>query len=282
MRCLLPSPDALPASRRSTLLALALGGLLLSAPSAAEAAPHGSSAARTSAVRPSVVREVVLKIGASLPARPEVWLSPRLRGDDLTRIKVGDQAGLLKVTATDGVTDLFIKDDPRISIKALDTVYLARISTRDRSRVMDAIGVGESEIATILRTVADRFDALPQRQAVALLGVLAAAPDAQLDATGPALRAFLARTLLTSQDVSLRRQCVLSLAIAGNTDEASIKAVITFMTQSHNAWETFTTQQFFQYHGDAIRALPNAVALIEALVDSGNPYAADLAASLRR
>ena len=227
--------------------------------------------------------QVAAKIAASLPAAtPEVWLGARLRGGDLDRIRVGDQAGLLKVASGDGTTDLYLKQDPRISIKALDTVLLARVTADDRHRILDALGVTEGEAGAVFDAISRHFDQLPQRSAVALLGVIAAAPERDLGGTAAAIRSFLSRTLLTSHDVSLRRQCVLALAVASATDEASVRSVIEFMSQSHNAWETFTTQQFFQYHGDYVRTLPSATILADALNATGNPYAPDILATLKK
>lgn len=285
-----PTPPALALRRtiatrvmRAAVAAL-MTATLLSPASAAPAEGHKShshGAERGTKVPDN--GQLAAKIAAAMPkAAPEVWLGTRLRGGDLDRIKVGDQAGLLKVASGDGATDLFLKQDPHISIKALDTVQLARVTPDDRRRILEAMGITDIEVGSVVDAIVRNFEQVPQRPAVALLGVFAAASEREVGATGAAVRAFLARMLLSSRDVSLRRQCVLSLAIAGATDETSVRAVIEFMAQSHNAWETFTTQQFFQYHRDYVRALPSAPVLTDALKATGNPYAPDIVASLKR
>jgi len=156
------------------------------------------------------------------------------------------------------------------------------VTSEDRRRILEAMSISESEIDTVTRAIITHFDQLPQRQAVALLGVIAATHEHGTTGVSGDVRAFLGSLIGSARDVSLRRQCVLALAIAKATDETTVRRVIAFMTESHNAWETFTTQQFFEFHRDFVRSLSTAPSLTEALERSGNPYAHDIAANLQR
>ena len=271
------------------MVACAFAWLAIGAAGAAPSAESARDARFSKNSKPAAKPKISPKLAALLVGRSaaaitatDVWLSPRLRGADLERLKVGDQAGLLKIIGPDATTELFVKQDPHISIKGLDTVLLARVTPDDQRRVLEAMQISVAEIDTVTRSIIEHFEQLPQRQAVALLGVMGAAHGHETTAASSVARAFLGRLLGTTQDVSLRRQCVLALAIAGATDETTVRRVVAFMTESHNAWETFTTQQFFDFHRDYVRSLATASSIAEALERSGNPYAHDIAATLLR
>jgi len=83
-----------------------------------------------------------------------------------------------------------------------------------------------------------------------------------------------------NKSVIVRRQAVLSLALLRDVDARCVDSVVAFMGRSHNAWETFTTKQFFEYHRAFVQSLPQAASVRARLQDSGNPYGPDIAASL--
>ena len=217
---------------------------------------------------------------APKPTPQVVALGAAFTSADLDRVFVGNQAGVLKIYDKDKKTVLFVKDANGTDMRGVDGTQWAPIADKHRTAIFTALGIGDAEAVAVARKIIDVFPSIKNgRSAVAVLGVLGSLSGERLPAAeGVGIRRFLSG-LLESQkkDVSMRRQTVLALALCAETDADTVNAVVRFMGDSHNAWETFTTRQFFEYHKDRTRSLPEAVDIRQRIEASGNPYAADIA-----
>lgn len=174
------------------------------------------------------------------PPPPQAFQPSR----DLKRIRVGNQAGILKVVAPDGKSDA--------AFRGIDDRNIARYTPEGRAAVLAALGISSADAAA--RQVMDGYSALPKKECLALLGALAAGPLEP--GVAQSARRFLAARVALEKDVALRRQAVLALAVASVTDRESTDEVVRFFETSENLWETFTVQMFFEYQAGGIRRLP--------------------------
>jgi len=175
-----------------------------------------------------------------LPVPPAAFQPAR----DLKRVRVGNQAGILKVVAPSGKGDA--------AFRGIDDRNIARYTPEGRASVLVALGISSADAAA--RQVMDGYASLPKKECLALLGALAAGP---LDpGLAQSVRRFLAARVALEKDVALRRQAVLALAVANTTDRESTDQVVRFFETSDNLWETFTVQMFFEYQAGGIRQQP--------------------------
>ena len=173
---------------------------------------------------------------------PPVAVQAFSPGRDVKRIRVGNQAGILKVVGPNGGD---------LAFRGIDDRGIARYTPEGRAAVLAALGIGSPETAA--RQIMDGYSGLPKKEVLALLGALGAGP---LDAsTAAAVRRFLAVRIALEKDVVLRRQAVLALAVQSATDRESTEDVLKLFEHSENLWETFTVQMFFEYQSPAIRRL---------------------------
>jgi hypothetical protein len=246
----------------SALLAAWLALPALAAPPKDKVDPHGG---RSGAKAPPAQAK---------PAAAPLLLGSVFDSSDLKRIAVGNQAGLLKIVSRDKQKVLFLKDAPGTDMKGVDGVQWAPLSDLHRAAILGALSIGQAEVDRVAGAIIANFNSLPRREAIVLLGVLGSDDDGHLSpAMAEKIRRHLCGILAHEKDVGLRRQAVLALALMSTTDEASVRAVIGLMQQSKNAWETFTTQQYFRYHKDYINGLASASELKGLIQASGNPYA---------
>lgn len=174
------------------------------------------------------------------PPPPAAFLPSR----DLKRVRVGNQAGILKVIAPDGKSDA--------AFRGIDDRNIARYTPEGRASVLAALGISSADVAA--RQVMDGYSTFPKKECLALLGALAAGPlEAGL---AQSVRRFLGARVALEKDVALRRQAVLALAVANATDREATDEVVRFFETSENLWETFTVQMFFEYQAGAIRRQP--------------------------
>lgn len=214
---------------------------------------------------------------AEIVLASRVHLNAKLTGADLARLKVGNQAGLLKVQ-DHTKKDVFLKSSKESDIQAIDGVKWAPIIPSDRDAILAALGVSEAEADGVSAVLMDHYRQLPHVETLALLAVLANSGVH----TGPTPKAraatlhFLTRQLSRKDTSMAQRQNVLALAQIPSVDSDAVRAVLDFLKRTPNNWDTFTTVQFFEYHRDAIVAMKDAPLYRKQLASSSNPHASKI------
>ncbi len=235
----------------------------------------------------------ILMLGLALPVAAkyrqpttqqaqQVSLGQGLTGADLERIKIGHQAGLLKVVSSDGTTVKFIKGDAKLGALGIDGREWAPLTSSQRDQVVKALGITDTD--ALARSLMANYTQISRAHALALLGLLCY-PGQDSASLTPELRTktlqFLRNRLQPAEDNVVRRQAVLALAIQPETDEVSVAAILNFMRRDLNAWNTFGTVQFFDYHSDFIRKMSKYQGFLTQLIASDNPHADQILRTLR-
>ncbi|MBM3465336.1 MAG: hypothetical protein FJX76_24850 [Armatimonadetes bacterium] len=277
-----PASAALAAIRRAAAaIALVAAVLaLLTGNAYAQATPKPEPTA-TSAKATPPAGKATGKLGTTPKPRhkalPEViTLGAAFNSTDLPRIFVGNQAGLLKVYDRDRRTVLFIKDIPNVSMQGIDSTNYAPISDAHRTAIFAALSLGSAELETVADNIVNNFDRLQgKREAIALLGVIGSEGAVPGEAR-VRVRRFLEVVTSTNKDVVLQRQAVLALAVQREIDATTVEAVTVFVEANVNAWQTFTTKQFFEYHAAFLKSMSNGADLRARIAASRNPYAEEI------
>lgn len=215
----------------------------------------------------------------ALPYRPPtpaqaatVRVTESLSGADVDRVKVGHQAGILKILGRDGHTERFLKGSGTWNGGGIDGVKWAPVSPVERDAMVEALEIHDVEATAV--GLMDKYPHLARLPAVALLGVLATPGKSNLSSdTQSKVVNFLRERLKPEEDAPTRRQAVLALALLPETDRQTVTAVIRFLKRDHNNWNTFTTVQFFQYQRSRLTALPELRKAVEA---TNNPHVEEI------
>lgn len=231
-------------------------------------APVAAAPAKPASPKPKTVGIVARPV-----AKPTLMLGRSFSSADLGRIAVGNQAGVLKVYGRDRSV-AFIKDAPGISMQGIDGTQWAPLEARHRVAILAALDIGGEEAPVVATAIMRNWKKISQREGIALLGVIGSG------GASPELIRFLEAEMSGNKNVVVRRQAVLSLALLRNVDARCVDSVVAFMSRSRNAWETFTTKQFFEYHKSFVQSLPQAASVRARLQGSGNPYGPDIAATI--
>ncbi len=209
-------------------------------------------------------------------------LASNLTGADLERIKVGNQAGILKVFARDQHTVKFLKGSTWSDVSGIDGVKWAPLSETDRESILTALPVNPGERTKLDQSLMRLYARLPHLQTIALLGVLAR--PGQSDSLSPAATrttlSFLEHQLLADPEGKVRRQAALALAVVPVFEPAEVAVILKFMKQDQNGWDTFTAGTFFQLHRQDVVGLPNLERIKQAVAESGNPHSEDILRTL--
>ena len=218
--------------------------------------------------------------GADVPSCPR---GRSLSAASLDRIEIGYQAGILKIVSRDGRRVLYVDDRPGSVMVAVDSVEYAPLSDDHRYRIFSALGIQPGELDDVANGLMHDYASLPRTKVLALLGVLGSTPEGNgghiSSVVDRRIRRFLASRLRAESDVKIHRMAVLSLALCADISERTVDAVLNFMGSTQNSWETFTTQQFFQYHHEAICQMHMAGRVRERLESCDNPYGPSIAAT---
>ncbi len=209
-----------------------------------------------------------------------ISLGQGLTGADLERIKIGHQAGVLKVLGGDNATIKFIKG--KDGIFGIDGREWALLSPAQRDQIVTGLGVKDPN--AMASSLMNRYTSVSRAHALAFLGALAH-PGEKTPALKPELRskvlAFIRGRLQPAEDNIVRRQAVLALAIQPKTDAETVASMLNFLRRDHNAWNTFGVVQFFEYHRDQIRSMPAYQGYLTQLNASGSPHAEQIVALLK-
>lgn len=210
-----------------------------------------------------------------------VRLAPGLTGADLERIRIGNQAGILKIFARDERTTKFLKGSESWNGGGIDVRQWAPVKPADRDAILKTLEVKDPEALAL--SLMRSYSRISRVHAVALLGTLAV-PGAETTplsaATQVKVREFLRTRLQPPEDAAARRQAVLALAIHPTTDQQIAQAMINFLRRDHNAWNTFGVVQYFEYHAKTLAALPQAAALATSIAATGSPHAQQILRNL--
>lgn len=208
----------------------------------------------------------------------KIALGQGLTGADLERVRLGHQAGVLKVQDRAGV-DRFAKSHN--GVVGIDGRELARLSPESRDAILKALDVSNPS-ALAGRLMAD-YSRLSRAHALAVLGVLAYPGERSADLPEPARKKvldFLRARLQPAEDNIVRRQAVVALAIQPATDSVMVAAMLNFLRRDHNAWNTAGVVQFFAAHKEQVRGLPDYAGVLKQLEASGNPHAGQISREL--
>lgn len=172
----------------------------------------------------------------SLQQARAVSLGQGLNGADLERIKVGNQAGILKVMGKDGHSVAFLKGADTWNGGGIDGREWAPVKPEDRDAILRALNIKDP--IDLSYQLVLKYEKLSRVPALALIGVL----------QEPHSHEFLRKRLQPSEDNAARRQAVLALAISPKIEPADVTAVVNLLKHDHNAWNTFGVVQFFEMH----------------------------------
>lgn len=216
----------------------------------------------------------------TLEQASRVPLGQGLNGGDLERIKVGHQAGVLKVLSESDEV-LFLKGAGTAAGAGVDSRELAPLSSTDRDKIVSALRISDPN--AMARSLLNNYSRISREHALALLGALAY-PGSESTPLKPHLREevlqFARSRLQPREDNKVRRQAVLALAVQPQTDAQMVQAMLNFLRRDHNAWNTFGVVQFFEIHRDQIRELPDFQAYLVQVRKSGSPHSEQIIALL--
>lgn len=211
----------------------------------------GESVAWHSATKSVAIGEGEVAFG-SQPSIPNFGTRALATGQlkaALKQLVVGNQGGVLKVLSLDRTETRYYR--------GLDDRSVARLSAQDRLMILQELGL-DSDPAGIAQQVMNEFHKLPQKEALALLGVFNSADDGSIEtSTGERIRQFLAHRMKSDASVYNRRQAVLALAVGSQVEPEIVSQVTHFYRTSDNLWETFPVQQFFEYQAPRLKLMPN-------------------------
>jgi len=165
-----------------------------------------------------------------------VSLGQGLNGADPERIKVGNQAGILKVMGKDGHSVAFLKGEGTWNGGGIDGREWAPVKPEDRDAILRALEIKDP--IDLSYQLVLKYEKLSRVPALALLGVL----------QEPHSHEFLRKRLQPEEDQVARRQAVLALAISPKIEPEDTTAILNLLKRDHNAWNTFGAVQFFEMH----------------------------------
>ncbi|MDQ7826122.1 MAG: hypothetical protein RDV48_25190 [Candidatus Eremiobacteraeota bacterium] len=170
---------------------------------------------------------------------------------DLKRIRVGNQASVLKVMDSTNKKVAYMR--------GLDGVLWAPVQEAHRQGIFTALGIAPASLDAVADQLIKGYASSKQKkECLALLGIIGSSTgNALSDGTRTKLQSFLVTTMRASKDVVLRRQACLNLALQSSILASSVDAVVLFYEKSRNLWETFPVQQVFEYQKECISLLPN-------------------------
>lgn len=156
---------------------------------------------------------------------------------DLSRLAVGNQAGVLKVWNA-GKTQVAY-------FRGIDDRSVAPLSGQDQQGILQALGL-DGNLDPVARAL---MNGKSRKESLALLGVLNSLDGTDRISGGTArqIRSYLSRTMVADKSPINRRQAVLALAVGNGLEDSVTDSVLRFYSGSDNLWETFPVQQFFEY-----------------------------------
>lgn len=208
---------------------------------------------------------------AALPAIDVPQERIALLETGLKQLVVGNQGAILKVRDAAGENEVYYR--------GLDDRDTAPYSEKDHDGIVGACGI-QNDVKGWTKDTIEAFTVLPKRQAIAFLGMVYSIPSDSVKDPGPAvddaIEEFLITVVKENKSVVLRRQAVLSMAVGEQEDLEVLEAVLQLYETSENLWETFPVQQYFQYHAEDLRKLPNFATIRARVAAVNSLYTANI------
>ncbi|MBM3463673.1 MAG: hypothetical protein FJX76_16365 [Armatimonadetes bacterium] len=177
-------------------------------------------------------------------------------GRDLKRIRVGNQASILKVMDDDNSKPMFVKYI--LGGPALDGVMWAPIYDEHRAGTWTSLGIDPNGLDALANQMIGQYNKGISKEGIALLGYIGSTPgNALTPATRNAIQDYLVIAMKKSKNPINRRQALLALALLADVNEKTVNEVTAFYGQSYNPYEVFPITQFFEYHKDYVKGLPS-------------------------
>lgn len=203
--------------------------------------------------------------------------------DNLARIQVGGQAGLLKILTEDRSGSAYSR--------TLDNYTKAAYTKEQRAELCSALGIDANEVNQLAIHLINNYQS-HRKNANQLLALAAALggsdhPYALNDVVHNRVMAFLVYKLhngdskldKNSNNV-LKRQALLSLALMDKISPEAIEAVIKFYEHETNNYCLSPMTFFFRRHAQEIKALPKAQEYIDRINRVQSMYSAEIAEAL--
>ncbi|MBT9583024.1 hypothetical protein IV102_06735 [bacterium] len=190
---------------------------------------------------------------------------------DLPRLGVGIQAGLIRVLGADRQTVLYSK--------GIDEPASARWDEDSRRQLFGALELDPRSVDRVSAYLMKNYATLPHREAIALLGVLFGSPELSRNSR-PQVELFLVTAMNTDRQVEARRQAILALAVAPLLSDFAVDRVVGKFERCDNLWELFPMQQFFEYQAAQLRSRKSFARLGERLSKVNSLYTPAILQSL--
>ncbi len=189
----------------------------------------------------------------------------------LKQLVVGNQGAILKVRDPSGSQEVYYR--------GLDDRDTAPYDAEDHSAILSAVGL-QSDLKRWINDSIEAYSLLPKRETIAFLGIVYSLPNSSPLDPGPEIDEKVERFLMTvvaeDNSVIMRRQALLSMAVGEPGDPEVLESVLQLFERSENLWETFPVQQYFQYHADVLRQMPNFASIRARVAAVNSLYTANI------
>jgi len=204
--------------------------------------------------------------------------------NNIKRLHIGAQGGIIKVYDQDRKTPVYIRVD-------LDSWKNAPYTDDQRKEVCDALGIRMDEIEGLAIRLINNFETYRKnyQELVLLLGLLNGGGHVDLNfETENRAMAFIVGKMLKGygkfdanmQNV-LKRQCIVSLALMKDISPEAIEAVVKLYETEQNNYILAAVPLFFRQHAAYIKALPNGQDLLTRIYGVHSMYSAQVADALK-
>ncbi|MBN9419728.1 MAG: hypothetical protein J0I12_30000 [Candidatus Eremiobacteraeota bacterium] len=242
---------------KKTLLALAIA--MLSSQAMADSVPPTAAATPAPAA-------VSLPVDSSAAPEPtEVEVGNVTVPEEFPKANLWKTVKSLQLGPQSGITKVLGAKKAVLWTRGFDDQKVAKLEPEEHHKIFEALGVPDSQMASLSRQLMEKYSKLPHAQTVALVGAVALEP-ALTRADQQRIEEWLNRVLsVETKDVVTRRQALLALALLPQPSDESVATVVKVYETSRNNWETFPVNQFVQYHAVDLLERPDGPQIRERL-----------------
>ena len=202
----------------------------------------------------------------------------------LKRLQVGGQAGVVKVLDEALASSAYTR--------TLDNYTTAEYTTEQRLEILKQLGIDTADINKVAISLIPNYvqNRKQNLQLVALLGVICSNKDLVLDdEVRGQVMAFLVNKLQngdpkldSNSNNVLKRQCLLSLALARKVSPEALRAVVKFYETETNNYCLSPMAFFFLNHASDIKALSDGQDLLNKVNAVNSMYAVQVAEAVNK